>query len=272
MAQRLLRIALLLTAALAAGCGEPYDVVLAGGEVHDGRGGAPRVADVGIRDGRVATVGDLSGARAETRVDVSGLAVVPGFVDLHSHAVRGVMRHPLAENYLRQGVTTAMGGPDGGSPLPIGEWLAEFEAEGSAINMGLMVGHGTVRREVMGLEDRAPTEAELDEMRALVDQAMQEGAYGLSTGLKYRAGDLRGDRGGHRAREGRGALRRHPRQPHAGGGAHADGLGARDDPDRRRRGPPDPAHPPQGRGRSRCGGRARRASASWTRRSRAGWT
>lgn len=188
MAQRSLRIALLLTAALAAGCGEPYDVVLAGGEVHAGLGGAPQVADVGIRDGRVATVGDLSGARAETRVDVSGLAVVPGFVDLHSHAVRGVMRHPLAENYLRQGVTTAMGGPDGGSPLPIGEWLAEFEAEGSAINMGLMVGHGTVRREVMGLEDRAPTEAELDEMRALVDQAMQEGAYGLSTGLKYPPG------------------------------------------------------------------------------------
>ncbi len=188
MAQRAMRLLLLLTAAVAAGCGEPYDVVLTGGEVHDGRGGAPQIADVGIRGDRVATVGDLSGARAETRVDVSGLAVMPGFVDLHSHAVRGVLRHPLAENYLRQGVTTAMGGPDGGSPLPIGEWLAQFEAEGSAINMGLMVGHGTIRREVVGLEDRAPTDAELDEMRALVDQAMQEGAYGLSTGLKYPPG------------------------------------------------------------------------------------
>ena len=116
MARDLMRSALLLAAMLATGCGEPYDVVLAGGDVHDGRGGAPRVADVGIRGDRVVTIGDLAGARAETRVDVSGLAVVPGFVDLHSHAVRGVLRHPLAENYLRQGVTTAMGGPDGGSP------------------------------------------------------------------------------------------------------------------------------------------------------------
>ncbi|MXW39428.1 MAG: D-aminoacylase [Acidobacteria bacterium] len=190
MAQRSMRLLLWLAAAVAAGCGQPYDVVLAGGEVHDGLGGAPQRADVGIRGDRVAAIGDLSGARAETRVDVSGLAVVPGFVDLHSHAVRGVLRHPLAENYLRQGVTTAMGGPDGGSPLPIGEWLTEFEAEGSAINMGLMVGHGTVRRDVMGLEDRAPTEAELDAMRALVDQAMREGAYGLSTGLKYAPGSF----------------------------------------------------------------------------------
>ena len=188
MAKRVMQWMLLVTAALAAGCGEPYDVVLAGGGVHDGRGGDARIADVGIRGDRVATVGDLSGARAETRVDVSGLAVAPGFVDLHSHAVRGVFRHPLAENYLRQGVTTAMGGPDGGSPLPIGEWLEQFEAEGSAINMGLMVGHGTIRREVIGLEARAPTEEELDEMRALVDQAMQDGAYGLSTGLKYPPG------------------------------------------------------------------------------------
>lgn len=188
MVRHRMRLLVLLAAVLATGCGEPYDVVLAGGAVHDGLGGASRVADVGIRADRVATIGDLSDARAQIRVDVSGLAVVPGFVDLHSHAVRGILRHPLAENYLRQGVTTAVGGPDGGSPLPIGEWLDRFEAEGSAINMGLMVGHGTIRREVLGLEDRAPTEAELDEMRALVDQAMQEGAYGLSTGLKYPPG------------------------------------------------------------------------------------
>lgn len=188
MAAHIGRILFLLAAVLAVGCGEQYDIVLTGGEVHDGRGGAARTADVGIRGDRVAAVGDLSGARATERMDVSGLAVVPGFVDLHSHAVRGVFRHPLAENYLRQGVTTAMGGPDGGSPLPIGEWLTRFETEGSAINMGLMVGHGTVRREVLGLEDRAPSEAELEEMRGLVDQAMREGAFGLSTGLKYAPG------------------------------------------------------------------------------------
>lgn len=175
-----------LAAALAAGCaGEPYDIVLAGGDIYDGSGGEPRTADLGIRGDRIAALGDLSGADAGIRVDVSGLAVAPGFVDIHSHAVRGVIRHPLAENYLHQGVTTALGGPDGGSPLPIGEWLDAFEAEGSAINMALTVGHGTIRREVLGLENRAPTEEELDEMRSLVEQAMLDGAFGLSTGLKY---------------------------------------------------------------------------------------
>ena len=180
---------LLAGAALAAaGCGEAYDLVIEGGTLHAGTGEDPLEADLGIRGGRIAAIGDLGGARAGERVDASGLAVTPGFVDIHSHAVRGVMRHPLAENYLRQGVTTAIGGPDGGSPLPIGAWLDEFEAEGSAINMGLLVGHGTVRREVLGMEDRAPEEDELEAMRALVEQAMRDGAFGLSTGLKYPPG------------------------------------------------------------------------------------
>lgn len=175
-------------AGLVAGCADRYDLILTGGEVHDGLGSPGRAADVGILGDRIAGVGDLSGARADEWIDVSGLAVTPGFVDIHSHATRGVFRHGLAENYLRQGVTTAIGGPDGSSPLPIGEWLERFEYEGSAINMGLLVGHGTVRRETLGMEDRAPTEAELDEMRALVEQAMLEGAFGLSTGLKYAPG------------------------------------------------------------------------------------
>ena len=175
-------------AAAVAGCGESYDLVVEGGFVYDGEGGEPQEADVGIRGDRIAAIGDLAAARAAERLDAAGRAVTPGFVDIHSHAVRGVLRHPLAENYLYQGVTTAIGGPDGGSPLPIGEWLDGFEAAGSAINMGLLVGHGTVRGEVLGLEDRHPEEAELEAMRALVDRAMEEGAFGLSTGLKYPPG------------------------------------------------------------------------------------
>ena len=143
--------ALLFTAS---GCGDRYDRILVGGEVYDGRGNPPQVADIGINADRIAAIGDLSAASAGQRTEVSGFAVVPGLVDIHSHAVLGVFRHPLAENYLRQGVTTAVGGPDGGSPLPIGAWLDRFEAEGSAINMGLLVGHGAVRREVVGMEDR----------------------------------------------------------------------------------------------------------------------
>ena len=178
-----------LAALGAAGCAtESFDVILAGGAVYDGGGGDARSADIGIRDGRIAAIGDLSGADAEERVDVAGLAVTPGFIDIHSHVVRGILRHPLAQNYLVQGVTTAIGGPDGGSPLPVGAWLDGLEAEGTAINVGLLVGHGTVRGEIVGMEDRAPEPEELDAMRALVDQAMREGAFGLSTGLKYPPG------------------------------------------------------------------------------------
>lgn len=172
----------------ASGCVDRFDTVLAGAEIHDGLGNPGRTADIGILDGRITAIGDLGGARTDERLDLAGLAVTPGFVDIHSHATRGILRHPLAQNYLRQGVTTAIGGPDGSSPLPIGEWFDRFESEGSAINMGLLVGHGTVRREVMGMEARAPTGEELDRMRELVDEAMREGAFGLSTGLKYAPG------------------------------------------------------------------------------------
>ena len=160
-------------------------VVLEGGDVYDGLGGPPSRRDVGILGDRIVAMGDLSGRRAGYRLDVSGLAVVPGFIDVHSHAVRGVFRHPLAENYTRQGVTTVLGGPDGGSPYPIGEFLAKLDATPPAINFALTVGHGTIRRAVIGNEDRAPSPEELEKMKAMVAQAMREGAFGLSSGLKY---------------------------------------------------------------------------------------
>ena len=160
-------------------------VILEGGSVYDGLGGEPVVTDVGVLGDRIVAVGDLSRMRAGRRLDAKGLAVLPGFIDTHSHAVRGVLRHPLAENYIRQGVTLAVGGPDGGSPFPIGEFLARLDLEPAAINFALTVGHGTVRRLVMGNEDRDPTPAELTRMRGMVEQAMVEGAFGLSSGLKY---------------------------------------------------------------------------------------
>jgi len=171
-----------------------FAVILEGGTVYDGTGTEPRVADVGLRDDRVAAIGDLSDAEAERRIDVSGLAVAPGFIDIHSHATSPSWEHsdvhqrPLAESYLRQGVTTAMGGQDGSSPLPVGDYLARLEDAPAAINVGLFVGHGTVRSHVMGVVDRAPTDAELGRMRALVRQAMEEGAFGLSSGLEYTPG------------------------------------------------------------------------------------
>ncbi|HEY7816922.1 MAG TPA: D-aminoacylase, partial [Vicinamibacteria bacterium] len=160
-------------------------LVLQGGEVHEGSGAAPRVADVGVLGDRIVAIGDLRDRSAGLRLDVSGLAVVPGFIDIHSHAVEGVFRHPLAENYLKQGVTTVVGGPDGGSPYPIGEFLAKLDAEPPAINFALMVGHGTIRSAVLGNEDRAPTAEELERMKAMVADGMRDGAFGLSSGLKY---------------------------------------------------------------------------------------
>jgi dihydroorotase/N-acyl-D-amino-acid deacylase len=162
-----------------------FSVILEGGNVYDGTGAEPVVADVGIMGDRIAAVGDLKGRRAGQRIDVRGLAVVPGFIDTHSHGTGGVFRHPLAENYTRQGVTTFLGGPDGSSPYPIAEFLARFDATPSAVNLALTVGHGTIRRAVLENEDRDPTPEELERMKQMVDQAMKEGAFGLSTGLKY---------------------------------------------------------------------------------------
>ena len=174
-----------------AGADMVFSVILVGGSVYDGSGAESFVADVGIVGDRIAAIGNLVGRRAAVRLNVAGLVVAPGLVDIHSHAVRdnaersGLLRWPLAENYIRQGVTTAIGGPDGGSAYPVGEMLARFELTPSSINFGTFVGHGTVRRLVLGNTARAATALELDRMRLLVDSAMQQGAFGLSTGLKY---------------------------------------------------------------------------------------
>lgn len=171
--------------------GDAYTVILAGGIVYDGTGGPPVTTDIGIRNGRIAALGDLGAARAGLRLNVAGLAVAPGFIDIHTHADArsadrgGITRLPLAENYLRQGVTTAIGGADGSSPYPLDEYLAYLQAVPAAINFGAFVGQGTIRSQVMGRENRPPTAAELENMRALVEQEMRAGAFGLSSGLKY---------------------------------------------------------------------------------------
>jgi N-acyl-D-amino-acid deacylase len=171
-----------------------YSLILSGGTVYSGEDATPIVADIGIVDDRILAIGDLSASQATTRLNVSGLAVTPGFIDIHSHAIRGsrtrsgLLNHPDAENYIRQGVTTAIGGPDGGSWWPISKLLGELEAAPTSINFGTFVGHNTIREEVLQRDNRAPTAKELETMRNMVEQAMQEGAYGLSTGLKYMPG------------------------------------------------------------------------------------
>ena len=165
-----------------------FTVILEGGSVYDGLGNAPSVADIGILADRIVAIGDLKDRRAGIRIDVRGLAVVPGLIDIHSHADGGIIDRPLAENYTRQGVTTAIGGQDGSSPHPFGEYLARLEATPSSINFGMLVGQGTVRSLVMGNENRDPAPDELTRMQALVAEAMKEGALGLSSGLEYTPG------------------------------------------------------------------------------------
>ena len=172
---------------------EPLDTILSSGTVYSGDNVEGVVTDVGIAGDRIVAVGDLGDREAALRLDVSGLAVVPGFVDIHSHAVRsdptdGIFRWPDAENLIRQGVTTVIGGPDGGSPLPITDTLTAIENAPASVNFGTFVGHGSIRGKVIGEEDRPPTEAELELMRQEVREAMESGAYGLSSGLIYLPG------------------------------------------------------------------------------------
>jgi N-acyl-D-amino-acid deacylase len=166
-----------------------WDILIRGGTVLDGSGGPGFTADVAISGDRIARVSPtpLDPARATRVIEATGMVVSPGFVDLHTH-LDPLMRLPGAESHVRQGVTTALGGPDGGGPWPFAPYLAEAEALGVGMNVGFMAGHNTVRRAVMGLEDRAPTTAELKSMQDMVAQSMDEGAWGISTGLKYLPG------------------------------------------------------------------------------------
>jgi len=168
----------------------PYDLIIAGGRVLDGTGNPWFRADIGIRDGRIAALGDLSGAAASRTIDARDRHVTPGFIDVHSHAATGLQRTGLQQGQpmLAQGVTTVVVNPDGGGPLDLAAQRAELEALGIGINVVPLIGHATVRSEVLGMDDRAPTADELRRMQAMVRQAMEDGAFGLSSGLFYAPG------------------------------------------------------------------------------------
>ncbi|MGQ9916956.1 MAG: N-acyl-D-amino-acid deacylase family protein [Bryobacteraceae bacterium] len=168
---------------------QPYDVLIRNARVIDGTGGPWFRADVAVRGDTIAAIGKLDGAAAKQVIDAMGLALAPGFIDAHSHALAGLRRHPDAENLIRQGVTTVIEGQDGSSPLPVGAALEEMDRLRPAVNIGFFAGHGTIRRQVMGTEMRAPTPEELEQMKALLREAMREGAFGISTGLFYVPGN-----------------------------------------------------------------------------------
>jgi N-acyl-D-amino-acid deacylase len=179
------------TPSIARQCAGSYDLVIANGLLLDGLGHEPLRADLGVREGRVSCVGSFAGAEARRVIDAAGKVVAPGFIDVHTHVERNMPtdRRPfLAPNFVRQGVTTIITGNCGRSELPVGAMLDRLGRNGTQVNVASFVGHNSVRRRVMGMAARAPTEAELSEMRGLVERSMTEGALGLSTGLAYLPG------------------------------------------------------------------------------------
>jgi N-acyl-D-amino-acid deacylase len=161
-----------------------FDLILSGGRVIDGTGAPARMADVGIRNGRIAAIGNLSRAAARERVNVAGLTLAPGFIDVHTHA-DDVAERPEASNFVRMGVTTIVAGNCGSSALDVAQALDEIRRTRVAVNFATLVGHNTVRAAVMGSERRDPTIPELERMQGLVYKAMADGAIGFSTGLQY---------------------------------------------------------------------------------------
>jgi N-acyl-D-amino-acid deacylase len=191
-----------------------FRIIIKNGLVINGTGNPWFKADVGISQGKIAQVGKLSDVKAERIIDAKGLVVSPGFIDIHTHSDLSLLINPRAESKIRQGVTTEVVGNCGTSPAPVrkqnlqllkdewgdeakavkwnwssfGDYLHRMEEQGVSLNVAALVGHGAVRTAVLGVENRAPTSKELAEMKALIAQSMEEGAFGLSTGLVYLPG------------------------------------------------------------------------------------
>jgi len=166
---------------------QPFDIIIINGTLIDGTEAEPQTADIAIVGDRIVRIGSLKGKEAKDTIDAFGLIVSPGFIDLHTH-LEPLKVLPETQSHIMQGVTTALGGPDGSSPWPLGKYFKEIDSMGVGMNVGYLAGHNTIRRNTMGLENRAPTIQELDSMKRQVEDAMKEGAFGLSTGLKYLPG------------------------------------------------------------------------------------
>jgi N-acyl-D-amino-acid deacylase len=211
MSSPLLRLAALSACLLCAPAlaGEaPFDLIIANGHIIDGTGSPWYTADLGIRDGRIAAIGNLGSAQAKRRIDAAGKVVAPGFIDMLGQSEFTILVDPRLPSKIFQGITTEITG-EGNSAGPmtgqarveagqtlehygleadwqtLGEYFARLERQGIGINLASYVGATTVREVVIGSVDRPPTAAELERMRALVREAMEEGAVGVSTALEY---------------------------------------------------------------------------------------
>lgn len=162
-----------------------FDLVLRGGVLIDPVARTTRPADIGIRAARIAAIGEIAAAPGTPTIELGGLHLAPGFIDVHTHVDTDVVREPLCRNFLQMGVTTIVTGNCGSSMPDLAAHFARLDKGGVGVNYASLVGHGTVRTAVMGTANRAPTADELTRMGDLVERAMQAGAFGMSTGLIY---------------------------------------------------------------------------------------
>jgi N-acyl-D-aspartate/D-glutamate deacylase/dipeptidyl aminopeptidase/acylaminoacyl peptidase len=170
------------------------DVLIRGGTVFNGTGTQSARSDVGIIGDRIVFVGDATKEtlEADRVINATGLIIAPGFIDPHTHTSDYLSKpqYKSNENFLFQGVTTVLTGNDGSSPFPIAETLDRWQRQGIGTNAALLIGHGTVRQLAMGMSDAEPTAEQLEKMKRLVRQAIDEGAIGMSTGLYYAPGNF----------------------------------------------------------------------------------
>lgn len=163
---------------------ESYDLLITNARIVDGSGNPWYRADIAIKNGRIAGVGRFSRAESAKTIDAANQIVAPGFIDVHTH-VESIFSLPAAENFVRMGVTTLVTGNCGGSTTDVAEFLGRIKEKPLAVNLATLIAHGSVRRQAMGSDDRAPTPEEMKQMELLVEKGMKDGAVGLSTGLIY---------------------------------------------------------------------------------------
>jgi len=167
-----------------------FDILIRNGRIFDGMGNPWFYGDVALNGDGIAAVGDLSGATGRQEIDAAGLYLAPGFIDTHTHAGDGLATPGLshARPLLAQGLTMVLVNPDGGGPVDLEAQGEDLMRDGLGVNVGQMIGHGSIREAVMGMEDRLASEAELEEMKALLRQGLQQGAWGFSAGPFYTPG------------------------------------------------------------------------------------
>ncbi len=161
------------------------DVLIKNGKIIDGTGNNWFYGDVAVKEGRIVKVGKLTNWQAAKTIDATGLIIAPGFIDVHTHLEDDEKRNPLATNFIYDGVTTCITGNCGSSNTDIKKYFSFIDSLKLSINVATLVGHNDVRKKVMGRANRDATETEMQQMEAIVDQAMKDGAVGFSTGLIY---------------------------------------------------------------------------------------